>query len=109
MTEELMPFKWDRIFALPYQREFYNEVTSYFMKDDLDILRDDAYPGLHYGTVSFERGLEIFDREQFPSSERPYKTIRWGNGLQIWLMEGRNYRSPNPVPDGPGKTIWGEE
>jgi len=24
-------------------------------------------------------------------------------------MEGRNYRSPNTMPDGPGKTIWGKE
>ena len=24
-------------------------------------------------------------------------------------MEGRDYRSPNDMPDGPGKTIWGEE
>ncbi|MHB1178263.1 MAG: alkaline phosphatase D family protein [Daejeonella sp.] len=109
LTEELMRFKWNRLFALPYQRNFFNQVTTYFMKDDHDILRDDAYPGMTYGTVSFERGLEIFDKEQFPSNEKPYKTIRWGKDLQIWLMEGRNFRSKNTAPDGPGKTIWGEE
>jgi len=109
LTEELMRFKWDRIFALPYQRDFYKEVTTYFMKDDHDVLRDDAYPGMKYGTVTWERGLEIFDKEQFPSNDLPYKTIRWGKDLQIWLMEGRNYRSKNDDPDGPGKTIWGKE
>ena len=109
LTEELMRFKWDRIFALPYQRDFYRQVTTYFMKDDHDALRDDAYPGMKYGTVSWERGLEIFDKEQFPSNDLPYKTIRWGKDLQIWLMEGRNYRSKNTDPDGPGKTIWGKE
>lgn len=109
LTEELMRFKWDRIFALPNQRDFYNQVTTYFMKDDHDVLRDDAYPGMRYGTVSWERGLEIFDKEQFPSNDMPYKTIRWGKDLQIWLMEGRNFRSKNSDPDGPGKTIWGEE
>jgi len=109
LTEELMRFKWDRIFALPYQRDFYRQVTTYFMKDDHDVLRDDAYPGMKYGTVSWERGLEIFDKEQFPSNDLPYKTIRWGKDLQIWLMEGRNYRSKNSDPDGPGKTIWGRE
>ena len=62
-----------------------------------------------YGTVSWERGLEIFDKEQFPSNERPYKTIRWGKDLQIWITEGRNYRSINTDPDGPGKTILGNE
>ncbi len=109
MTEELMRFKWDRLFALPFQRQFYTEVTTYFMKDDHDILRNDAYPGMSYGTISFERGLEIFDQEQFPSNPKPYKTIRWGKDLQIWLMEGRNYRTPNNLPDGPEKTIWGKE
>lgn len=109
LTEELMRFKWDRVFALPYQRDFYKQVTTYFMKDDHDVLRDDAYPGMKYGTVTWERGLKIFDKEQFPSNDLPYKTIRWGKDLQIWLMEGRNFRSKNSDPDGPGKTIWGKE
>ena len=109
MTEALMRFKWDRLFALPYQRQFFTEVTTYFMKDDHDALRNDVYPGMRYGTVSFERGLEIFDLEQFPSNPLPYKTIRWGKDLQIWIMEGRNYRSRNDIPDGPDKTIWGRE
>lgn len=109
MTEELMRFKWDRLFALPFQRQFFTEVTTYFMKDDHDALRNDVYKGMHYGSVSFERGLEIFDHEQFPSSPLPYKTIRWGKDLQIWLMEGRNFRSPNNLPDGPKKTIWGRQ
>ena len=109
LTEELMRFKWDRIFALPYQRDFYRQVTTYFMKDDHDALTNDAFPGIRYGTVSWERGLEIFDKEQFPSNTKPYKTIRWGKDLQIWLVEGRNFRSRNTDPDGPGKTIWGQE
>lgn len=109
LTEELMRFKWDRIFALPNQRDFYRQVTTYFMKDDHDVLRDDAFPGMKYGTVSWERGLEIFDKEQFPSNDLPYKTISWGKDLQIWIMEGRNFRSKNSDPDGSGKTIWGQE
>ncbi len=27
MTEELMRFKWNRLFALPFQRSFYNNHT----------------------------------------------------------------------------------
>lgn len=109
MTEEIMRFKWDRLFALPLQRKFWTEVTTYYMKDDHDALRNDAWPGMSYGTVSWERGLEIFDKEQFPSNEKPYKTICWGKDLQIWITEGRNYRSVNTDPDGPEKTIWGKE
>ena len=36
-------------------------------------------------------------------------TIRWGRDLQIWILEGRDYRSPNNMPDGPGKSILGRE
>ncbi|MGB2164811.1 MAG: alkaline phosphatase D family protein [Flavobacteriaceae bacterium] len=107
MTEELMRFKWNRLFALPFQRSFYNNHTSYFMKDDHDVGYDDSYPGKDYGTVTFERGLEIFDEEQFPTYSKRYKTIRWGKDLQIWIVEGRNYRNQNYLEDGPDKTIWG--
>lgn len=109
MTEELMYFKWDRLFALPLQRKFWSQVTCYFQKDDHDALKNDAWPGMHYGTVSWDRGLEIFDKEQFPYHEKFYKTIRWGKDLQIWITEGRNYRSHNDMPDGPGKSIYGPE
>jgi len=107
MTEELMRFKWNRLFALPFQRSFFNHHTSYFMKDDHDVGFDDSYPGRDYGLVPFERGLEIFDLEQFPSHPKNYKTIRWGKDLQIWIVEGRNYRNQNHLKDGPEKTIWG--
>lgn len=109
MTEDLMRYKWDRLFALPFQRNFYRQTTTYFIKDDHDALSNDCYPGMTYGAVTFERGLEIFDKEQFPSNEELYTTIRWGKDLQIWLMEGRNFRSNNKDTDGPDKTIWGAE
>jgi alkaline phosphatase D len=108
MTEEMMRFKWDRLFALPLQRNFWEQTTSYFMRDDHDVLKDDAFPGNTYGNVSWDRGLEIFE-EQFPSHDKFYKTVRWGKDLQIWITEGRKYRSKNTDPDGPGKTIFGEE
>jgi alkaline phosphatase D len=109
MTEALMRYKWDRLFALPIQRKFWSQTTTYFMKDDHDALSNDAYPGKKYGTVNFERGLDIFDKEQFPTNPQPYKTIAWGKNLQIWIVEGRNFRSKNTEEDGPHKTIWGKE
>ena len=35
--------------------------------------------------------------------------MRAGRDLQLWFLEGRDYRSPNRDPDGPGKSIWGAE
>jgi alkaline phosphatase D len=107
MTEELMRFKWGRIFALPSNRDFYSQTTSYFLKDDHDTLKNDCWPGQMYGSVSFERGVEIFNREQFPTLTPRYTTVQWGRDLQVWFLEGRDYRSPNNMPDGPGKSILG--
>jgi len=44
-TVELARFKWNRIYAMPFQREFHKHVSSYFMKDDHDTLKDDCCPG----------------------------------------------------------------
>ena len=38
-----------------------------------------------------------------------YRTVRWGRDLQVWFTDGRDFRSKNNTPDGPEKTIWGEE
>ena len=108
-TIELMRFKWARLFALPNSRQFYNGHTTYFMKDDHDTLKNDCWAGQRYGAVTFEEGVALSNQEQFPSRHPRYATISWGPDLQIWLLEGRDYRSPNTLPDGPDKTILGTE
>ena len=108
-TVDLMRFKWGRIFALPNNRDFYRRTSSYFLKDDHDTLKNDCWAGQMYGAVTFERGLQIFNEEQFPSHSPRYKSVRWGKDLQVWFLEGRDYRSPNDMPDGPEKTILGSE
>jgi alkaline phosphatase D len=107
-SRELARFKWNRIFALPFQRRFHQNVASYFMKDDHDTLRDDCWPGQRYGDLTWEQGLAIF-REQVPMGESTYRTVRWGKDLQVWMVEGRDFRTPNKQPDGPDKTIWGRQ
>ncbi len=105
---ELARHKWNRIFALPYQVDFYRQFASYFIKDDHETLKNDAWPGQNYGDLTWEQGLAIY-REQVPMGEKTYRTIRWGKDVQIWMVEGRDFRSPNTMEDGPGKSIWGEE
>ncbi|TWU01487.1 family 16 glycoside hydrolase [Neorhodopirellula pilleata] len=109
LTKSLMRFKWGRIFALPNNRRFYHHTTSYFIKDDHDTLANDCWPGTTFGSVTFEEGVQLFNEEQFPSRDPRYKSIRWGRDLEIWILEGRDYRSPNHMPDGPEKSILGKE
>ena len=82
---------------------------QYWMKDDHDTLSDDCWPGMDpdfMKPLTFEAGRKLF-LEQAPVAEPLYRTFRWGKGLQIWLLEGRDFRSPNTDPDGPQKTILG--
>lgn len=108
---ELARWHWDRMYSFPNNIEFHRKVASYFIKDDHDTWMNDAYPGLKtkfMGDFTWDQGIELFLQE-VPMGEKTYRTVRWGKDLQVWMVEGRDFRSDNPMPDGPGKTIWGEE
>lgn len=106
---ELARHKWHANNAWPSIREFYAFTPIYQQKDDHDMLSDDASPLMEaFGELSFQDGLAIWN-EQVPLKGKPYRTFRWGKDLQIWIVEGREYRSDNWVADGPDKTIWGAE
>jgi alkaline phosphatase D len=104
----LARYRWHRMYSLPYQVEFHRHIPTYWMHDDHDLLKNDCWPGQKYGDLTWEQGLQIW-HEQIPQSDKPYRTFRWGRHLQIWLPEGREYRSPNNMKDGPEKTILGKE
>lgn len=107
-TPELARFHWHRMYSFPTIVSFLESVPCYFEKDDHDYRWDDADPYRDFPGISHEDGVAIF-RQQVPMSGKTYRTFRWGSGLQIWLVEGRDYRSSNTMPDGPGKSIWGKE
>ena len=110
-TPALANWHWQRLYSLNSAVEFHNNVSSYFMKDDHDTLVNDSWPTMEttfMGDLTFERGVEIF-LEQVPMGEKTYRSFRWGKDLQIWMVEGRDFRSPNTMQDGPDKTIWGPE
>ena len=52
-------FKWNRIYSMPFQREFHKHVASYFIKDDHDVWQDDCWPGMEADNMhefTFEQG-----------------------------------------------------
>lgn len=109
VTPRLARYHWERMFSLPRLVEFNRHVATYWLKDDHDTLNNDSWPGKKMGELTFAEGQKIF-RQQAPmgTGDGPsYRTFRWGRHLQIWLTDGRDFRSPNTMPDGPGKTIWG--
>ena len=110
-TEAVARYHWQRMYGYPRHVELHRSVAAYWRKDDHDLLQDDCFPEQDsplMKPLTWADGLRLF-REQAPQGERPYLTVRWGRHLQVWLTEGREYRSSNIAPDGPGKSIWGAE
>jgi alkaline phosphatase/alkaline phosphatase D len=108
---------WHRLFAMPRLRDMLALVPTYWLKDDHDHRFDDsdtvAFNKLHGSLPSNELGIAVF-KEQIPVVDPAkedavtYRTYRPNQLLQIWMVEGRDHRSPNTLPDGPDKSVWGE-
>lgn len=105
--------KWHEQFAQPRFRDLFAAVPTYWEIDDHDYRIDDGDNSGDYDpTPEVGRRMML---EQLPvapiqdQSAKTYRTHRVSKDLQIWLVENRMYRSPNALPDGPGKTIWGKE
>jgi alkaline phosphatase D len=105
--------KWHEQFRFPRMIEFFARTPAYWSKDDHDFRFNDADLGGQKQPAP-STGIEIF-REQMPihpAADRTtptYRTHRINRHLQLWFSEGRDYRSPNKMPDGPDKTLWGSE
>jgi alkaline phosphatase/alkaline phosphatase D len=108
-----MRARWHRQFATPRFAALFQRLPVYWQKDDHDYRYNDADP---HGAIepSHELGAGLF-LEQVPvappEEEKTvtYRTHRVGDLLQIWLLEGRDYRDSNIEPPGPEKTMWGAE
>ncbi|MFK5923634.1 MAG: alkaline phosphatase D family protein [Verrucomicrobiota bacterium] len=103
--------KWHEQFVQPRYKELFAAVPTYWMVDDHDYRTDDCDNSGDY-EPSPALGKRIM-LEQLPYAKMDdadaitYRTHRVSRDLQIWLPEGRIHRSPNAMPDGPDKTIWG--
>lgn len=110
-TIELARHHWRRMYSLPRLIAFHSQVPGYWEVDDHDSWCNDDWPTLKapwMNPLTFEQGFAVY-REQVPMGEKTFRTVRWGQGLQVWMVEGRLFRSPNTMPDGPEKTIWGKQ
>ena len=110
-TVPLARYHWQRMYSYPLLVQFHLRVPGYWEKDDHDTYYNDCWPTMQAEAMrpfTYQDGQRVF-REQVPASDSPYRTVRWGKGLEVWLTEGRDFRSPNNDPDGPAKSIWGAQ
>ena len=112
MTETQMRRKYHEQFVQPRYADLFAEVPTYWEVDDHDYRFNDCdntgkqLPTPEMGKRSFREQLPVVNPAA--PNELTYATFRVSRDLQIWLVEGRLYRSPNKMPDGPDKTIWGQ-
>lgn len=113
VDEAGMRRKYHEQFSQPRFKELFQEVGTYWEKDDHDYRFNDADPYSEV-PISHELGIKNF-REQLPvvdpndPNAKTYRTHRVSKDLQLWFVEGRDYRSSNQREDGPEKTLWGKE
>lgn len=123
--------KWHEQLVQPRFIDLFSEVATYWEKDDHDhrfndsdtltdfkllshLALDDKVDPASLGLPSHRTGVAMF-REQVPVVDPndpdavTYRTYRLNKHVQVWFTENRDYRSPNDLPDGPDKSIWGEE
>ena len=95
----------------PYQKA--RAATSlYVIWDDHEVINNFA------GTTVDPKRLDIGRQvllEYFPITVNPqdpkrlYRSFRWGKHVEIFILDTRQYRSDNKLPDGPEKTMLGKE
>jgi alkaline phosphatase/alkaline phosphatase D len=113
VDEEGMRRKYHEQFNQQRFRELFRNVGTYWEKDDHDYRFNDADPYQEL-PIAHDLGIKNF-REQLPVVDpdeinaKTYRTHRMSRDLQIWMLEGRDYRSPNRMEDGPDKSLLGTE
>lgn len=103
--------RWHEQFRFPRLIEFFGRTPAYWSKDDHDFRYNDADMSGEKLPLS-QTGIDVFLEQMplHPAGDRtapPYRTHRISRHVQIWLTEGRDFRSANKLPDGPEKSLWG--
>ncbi|MCS6815926.1 MAG: alkaline phosphatase D family protein [Blastocatellia bacterium] len=85
------------------------ETSFYVMWDDHEIANnaDRTHPRLPIARQAFLEYWPI--RREGTDETRLYRSFRWGRAAEIFLLDCRQYRSPQSERDGPSKTMLGAE
>jgi alkaline phosphatase D len=93
----------DAVFA-----QFLAHTSVYAIWDDHEVRNDFAGPGEPLMELGRQAFLEYWPI--VPPAEEPgrlYRRARWGRLAELFILDTRQYRSPNTEADGAGKTMLG--
>ncbi len=113
MTERELRSKWHEQFVQKRFKKLFSRVPGFWEKDDHDYRYNDCDntgiipPSPALGRSVFKEQAPVTDPEV--PDDLTYRTHRAGDLLQVWLLEGRDYRHPNLMPDCRHKSLWGDK
>lgn len=92
----------------PAVQAYFRRASVYAIWDDHEVRNNFSGPTeplMETGRRAFIDYFPIWPRRDDPG--RLYRKFRWGALLELFILDTRQYRSPDTAPDGPGKTMLG--
>ncbi len=92
----------------PVVQGYFRRVSVYAIWDDHEVRNDFSGPTEPLMETGRQAFLDYFPIR--PPREEPgrlYRRFRWGSLLELFILDTRQYRSPNAETDGPGKSMLG--
>jgi len=92
----------------PGVQDFFRRTSVYAIWDDHEVRNNFAGPTEPLMEPGRRAFIDYFPIQ--PPREEPgrlYRKFRWGALLEVFVLDTRQYRSPNTAHDGPGKTMLG--
>ena len=91
----------------PAFQAFLRRTPVYAIWDDHEVRNDFAGPTEPRMPVGRQAFLDYWPVAAGDDPTRLYRSVRWGKLLEIFVLDTRQYRSDNHLPDGPNKTMLG--
>ena len=91
-------------------QRFFRATSVYAIWDDHEVRNDFSGPTEPLMPVGRQAFLDYWPIAPPPDDPtRLYRRVRWGQLAEIFVLDARQYRSPNTARDGPDKTMLGAE
>lgn len=90
-------------------QQFFRTTAVFAIWDDHEVRNDFSGPDeplMPIGRQAFLDYWPIAPPAQEPG--RLYRSVRWGRGVEVFILDTRQYRSADAMRDGPRKTMLGE-
>jgi alkaline phosphatase D len=91
-------------------RKLLQSTSTYAIWDDHEVINDFSGPFEPLTSTGFQAFTEYWPMlEERSSSGKLYHKFSWGDTVDLFILNNRSYRDPNPKLDGQDKTMLGQE